>query len=225
MCGQKYCSTCKKLVATSVHRCYMQPLKKPKKPKFKGYIYFDFETTQEKVVGRNDCGEVLQHVVNCGIAYKVCSACKDLEIDCGLCGQRKMVFIGDNSLDKFCDWLFSGENMGYLAIAHNAQGFDAQFILDYIHQNAVVKPEIITRGRAILRLKAAEVTIVDSMAFLPMGLAAMPKAFGLVEKQKGYFCHFFNTAANFDYVGKRPDAHYYGPANMKPEARDKFYQW
>ena len=80
MCGQKYCSIYKKLVATSVHRCYIQPLKKPKKLKFKGYIYFDFKTTQEKVVDQNDCGEVLQHVVNCGVAYKVCSACKDLKI-------------------------------------------------------------------------------------------------------------------------------------------------
>ena len=60
--------------------------------------------------------------------------------------------------------------MGYLVTVHNVQGFDAQFILDYIHQNAAVKPEVITRERAILRLKAAEVTVVDSMAFLPMGL-------------------------------------------------------
>ena len=69
-----------------------------------------------------------------------------------------------------------------------------------------------------------QVTLLDSLNFLPFALAAFSKAFGLAE-QKGYFPHFFNKAVNWDYVGDMPDAADYGPAHMKPAARDTFYNW
>ena len=86
-------------------------------------------------------------------------------------------------------------------------------------------PEVVCRGLQTLKLEAAGVTVLDSMNYLPMSLAAVGKAFNLTEVQKGYFCHKFNTAENCNYKGHRPDAFFYDPANMKPEQRTKFYDW
>ena len=69
------------------------------------------------------------------------------------------------------------------------------------------------------------VKVIDSLNFLPLGLAALPKAFGQQELKKGYFPHKFNTAANEDYEGPIPDAWYYDPGNMKPAKRNAFYAW
>ena len=57
-------------------------------------------------------------------------------------------------------------------------------------------------------------------------LSRLPKTFGLTDVlKKGYFPHFFNTAANQDYVGPIPEARYYGPNGMYTEARAGFMEW
>lgn len=44
-------------------------------------------------------------------------------------------------------------------------------------------------------------TFLDSLNFIPMKLAKIPKVFGLEELSKGYFPHLFNTKENQTYVG------------------------
>ena len=192
ICGQVYCSTCQKY-ADKDHQCYMQQVKKYTKSKVKGYIFFDFETSQDLQIGMNNLGPITQHQVDCAIAYKVTDNIPE-----------KVIFIGEDALKQFCDWLYSGKNMGYICIAHNASGFDAQFVLGYLHESSVSKPEVICCGLRLMCLKAGDVTILDSMLFLPMSLAAMVKAFGLKEQKKGWFPHLFNKTENFDYVGPMP---------------------
>ncbi len=63
------------------------------------------------------------------------------------------------------------------------------------------------------------------MNFLPMRLAALPKAFGLTELRKGYFPHYFNTRENQTYVGPYPESHYYGADYMGKEDRAQFLDW
>ncbi|MCP4346078.1 MAG: hypothetical protein GY795_11210, partial [Desulfobacterales bacterium] len=107
----------------------------------------------------------------------------------------------------------------------NARGFDAQFLINYLAERGY-KPSIIPKGQEIMQLKAGMVTIKDSLNFLPMSLAALPKAFGFdKEAKKGYFLHFFNTAANEDYIGPLPEYHYYGTSTMTLEGRRKFFEW
>ena len=65
---------------------------------------------------------------------------------------------------------------------HNFRGYDGNFVLDYIHSQAI-KPVIIPRGLELLMVEANGVKFLDSLNFLPMALSAMPKAFGLKEEK------------------------------------------
>ena len=48
-----------------------------------------------------------------------------------------------------------------------------------------------------MELTYGGVKLLDSLNYLPMGLAAIPKAMGF-DAVKGYFPHLFNTKANWD---------------------------
>ena len=47
-----------------------------------------------------------------------------------------------------------------------------------------------------------------------MGLAKLPKTFGIKEMKKGFFPHYFNVKENENYVGPLPDKKHYGTATM-----------
>ena len=44
------------------------------------------------------------------------------------------------------------------------------------------------------------IRFLDSLNFLSMPLAQLPKSFGLEELEKGFFPHFFNTKENQDDI-------------------------
>jgi hypothetical protein len=56
---------------------------------------------------------------------------------------------------------------------------------------------------------------IDSLNFIQLPLSQFPKAFNIAGS-KGYFPHYFNTAANEHYVGDIPDVGFYGADLMKP---------
>ena len=58
-----------------------------------------------------------------------------------------------------------------------------------------------------------------------MKLASLPKAFGIEELKKGYFPHYFNTPANWDYIGDYPHPDYYSIEYMGSDEREKFLKW
>lgn len=64
-------------------------------------------------------------------------------------------------------------------------------------------------------IEAGGIRIIDSLNFLPMALASMPKTFGFEEIKKGYFPHFYNTADHWEYEGPLPDPQFYGADTMK----------
>ncbi|XP_048252721.1 uncharacterized protein LOC125380975 [Haliotis rufescens] len=117
------------------------------------------------------------------------------------------------------------EEEAIIAIAHNYRGYDGHLLLQYLHKKIVKPPEILMRGQQILQMKVGRVTFKDSLNFLSMPLKNFPKTFGLSELQKGYFPHFFNTAANEDYVGPYPPVESYGADSMSITDREAFMKW
>ena len=106
---------------------------------------------------------------------------------------------------------------------------DGYFILNYIVSN--VKPgekvpTVLLNGGKILFIKFNNVIIKDSINFIPMALAKLPKTFDLKELKKGYFSHFFNIDENQNYIGKYNimDIQYYG-AELSSKNHDKFIEW
>jgi len=163
------------------------------------------------------------HEPNLCIVHIVCQLCMDQPL-CHRqnCGPNRRVFKGPETANRFCEFLFDMKHV--IAFAHNAQGFDGHFIMQYL-QNQDMAPKIITRGLKIMSLQVGSARLIDSFNFLPMALSAMPKAFGEPELKKGYFPPMFNTEENQSYKGKWPDASFYSPASMSPKARDTFYAW
>ena len=49
--------------------------------------------------------------------------------NCERCKKNRIVFEGANCRNDFGDWLFSRENEDCIALAHNARGYDSQFLL------------------------------------------------------------------------------------------------
>ena len=74
--------------------------------------------------------------------------------------------------------------------------------------------------------KGLNIRILDSLNFLPMLLAKLPKSFGLKEMKKGFFPHFYNTKENQNAVlSSLPDKKYYDPDSMSKGRREEFLDW
>jgi len=218
-CGEKNCLNCKETVLED-HKCYMLkklckggyckemipcclPLKSDKcyscKTYTEKYIFFDYEATQETGI----------HIPNLIVVH-------DFN------GEEKIF----NKNDDFCKWLISKENKGLTAIAHNAKGYDSQFILKYCVENTM-KPYTIYNGTKLmlLEIEHLNIKIIDSMNFIAQPLSSLPKTFGLQELKKGYFPHYFNKKCNENYVGDYPSKRHYGYDQMKSEQRQQFSEW
>ena len=213
---EKFCRNCNMAVDLD-HQCYVLTEEEKKRKnieKIEGYIWFDYETYQENNI----------QVANLIVAEKSCLNCIDgcnpCKVNCNL-----HVF---RSNKQFCEWLFSGENNGYTAIAHNFQGFDGLFIMQYIKSNMLPSdnlPELIMCGTKLLTLKFRKIRMIDSFSFIPMALEKFTKTFGLKELKKGYWCHLFNHPENQNYIGMIPAKKYYTPQYFNVSKRADFDLW
>ena len=203
ICGRK-CKTCGVIVKKEddEHICYIQKLEPPEKRQYNHLLFFDFEATQEHGV----------HEPNLCIVH-------DEEGEVGL-------FKGKDTVKQFCEWLLTKEHKDCIVVAHNFQGYDGQFIIKCLIQNAI-KYEYILRGSKVLSLTIPmfNIKFIDSLNFIPMSLAKFPKTFGQDELCKGYFPHLFNKEENWNYVGPIPCQNDYGVNFMKPEERKAFIAW
>ena len=206
LCGKK-CPTCNVLLEDieAKHKCYMQKPKQSNVDDDGGYdqmYFFDFECKQET-------GE---HVPNFCV----------VQDEKG----NEEIFKGDHTVKDFCDWVFRKDHEHCIFVAHNFKGYDSYFVQDYLNKECI-QFELICTGAKIMCLTVPmhDVKFIDSYNFIPMALARFPETFDRNELRKGYFPHMFNRDDKQDYVGPIPEAHYYLPNTMKPEARQEFLQW
>ena len=105
------------------------------------------------------------------------------------CGNREVIFHGQNTVREFCAWLFSKQHANITVIAHNARANDAYFIYNYLLTQSIT-PEIIFRGSKIMYCKVGRglnIKILDSLSFLNMPLDNLPKSFALKEMKNRIF--------------------------------------
>ena len=203
ICGKK-CPTCGVTLESkdTDHLCYIQPLEQAEESSYNHLLFFDFEATQEHGI----------HHPNLCVVY-------DEEKEVAL-------FQGEDTVKEFCQWLLTPQHKGCIVIAHNFQGYDGYFIAKFLNENAI-HYEIIYRGAKILSMTIPmfNIKFIDSLNFIPMGLAKFPKTFAQPELCKGYFPHLFNKDENQNYVGPIPCQDDYGVNFMKPAEREAFIAW
>ena len=167
---------------------------------------------------------------SCGTRCKKCyNTDGDALLPCvDTCGFREVIFEGNDTANKFGNWLFSSQHRYAKAIAHNMKGYDGYFLLEYLIDQSIRPEKITYAGSKIMYMevgKGLHIKVLDSLNFLPMKLSALPKAFGLEEVKKGWFPHFFNTKGNQHYIGPYPDLKYYGVDFMSSQEREEFLSW
>ena len=203
ICGKK-CPTCGVILDSkdTDHQCYIRQQEYEEERSYNHLLFFDFEATQEHGI----------HHPNLCVVY-------DEEKEVAL-------FQGEDTVKEFCQWLLTPEHKGCIVIAHNFQGYDSYFIIKFLNENAI-HYEIIYRGAKALSMTIPMLNIkfIDSLNFIPMGLAKFPKTFAQPELCKGYFPHLFNKDANQNYVGPIPCQDDYGVNFMKPAEREAFIAW
>jgi hypothetical protein len=138
-------------------------------------------------------------------------------------GDQKL-FFGPNALNEFCAWLFALKKK-VIAIAHNASGYDGQFVLEYLQKNSMEPPQVITRGLQLIKIDVGNIRLIDSLNFIPCALDRFPGAFGITEAKKGFFPYFFIREANFNYNGQIPSKEDFCSKRMSEKKAAEFELW
>ena len=247
VCGEWECKYCH-VYFTGEHRCYMKS-EKPSETSLR-HLYFDFECEQSTnvhrpnfVIAHSACDicedeqlDISSKCLTCGTRCLKCNTYNKREKTFShppcehSCGFREQIFEGIDTQNEFCTWLFNDSHRDAIIMAHNGRGYDSYFLLEYlIHNNkrSQIIPSIIYSGSKIQSLYVREfnIKVIDSLNFLPMPLSKFPKAFGLSELSKGYFPHYFNVNANWNYVGPYPRVEDYGCDFMSTKEREVFLNW
>jgi len=145
-------------------------------------------------------------------------------VDCVRCGRRSHSFFIDpvgDLLTYLCESRPWCEKV--IAIAHNAKGFDAHYILDraiflkWTHK-------LIFNGQKIVCMTIHRLTFLDSISILPIALRKLPEAYGLIAS-KSWYPRYFNTRTNLDYIGPIPGIEHYGVDQMSESERKEFMTW
>ena len=203
ICGKK-CPTCRVIFQPedADHLCYIQQQEQKEESSYNHLLFFDFEATQEHGI----------HHPNLCVVY-------DEEKEVAL-------FQGQDTVKEFCQWLLTPQHKGCILIAHNFQGYDSYFIIKFLNENAIPYAIIYNGAKAVsMTIPMLDIRFIDSLNFIPMGLAKFPKTFAQPELCKGYFPHLFNKDANQNYVGPIPCQNDYGVNFMKPAEREAFMTW
>ena len=246
-CGEIYCNFCNDYYMDENHLCYMRGVNND--TEYSKFIFYDFECYQQKdtgqhipnlVVAQSVCPECEAYPVtaqatcnNCGSRCEQCSRynnkLKEYEkYPCLGCGKRRVVFKGENTSKEFGKWLINDTHKNVTATAHNARAYDAYFLYNYLVQNGNIPEPAIFSGSKIMHMgiQSINMRLLDSLNFLPMPLAKLPKAFGLTEMKKGFFPHFYNSPEHENNIlPTLPDREYYDPDSMSKERREEFDAW
>ena len=180
-CEQKKCGICGKYVRIEGHHCYIQPETKKKKknpdPEEEeeipedGYgvaAFFDTECRQGQ---REPEDEPVEESMKELLFFDIESRQENGNHEPNLRivqneASEEWIFQGDNTRDEFCEWLFTDERANCTVMAHNFQGYDSYFILQYLREQGV-KYDVIMRGAKVLSLTVEmfNIRFIDSLNF------------------------------------------------------------
>ena len=120
------------------------------------------------------------HVPNLCVVQQTCTHwldINDISIRCNHCGVREYMF-KDEPVKQLIDLALAPRKQfkKIVCIAHNAQGFDAQFIFKYIvkqYRGIRVEPTVIMNGSKIILMEIANVKFIDSLNYFHMPLSSL----------------------------------------------------
>ena len=203
------CNVCKQEVDFS-HVCYMTRV--PFKKHIDKVLYFDFETNFSSGVHKP---------IFCCVRW-VFKKNKKI-IDQG----QKTFGLKSDITDDVGKFIFSKKFLGATVIAHNLQGFDGCFLIQYLIKNNLKPTNVILNGTKItyLAIQKFKIRLIDSLNLIPLPLSQFSKAFGLKECDKGNFPYRFMRDENFNYIGPIPPLSEYGIEEMTPARKADFEKW
>ena len=203
--GECLCNICQQYYDGDFYQCYMRSIEPDERDD--KFIFYDFECQQDNelnqhipnyVVSHSTCDECEKNEVTsnskcykCGSRCDMCnrynSELKEYEkMPCNDCGFRQVIFSGADTKEDFCKWLFTKSHKGYTVVAHNARGYDSYFLYDHLMLTGNRPDPVIFSGSKIMymHVQSLNLRLLDSLNFLPMPLAKLPKSFWL-EREKG----------------------------------------
>ena len=233
-CGTKKCWICGKFVKIEGHKCFIQPETKKRKKRHRSEEEEDEESNgffdTECREGNHEDDQPDEETLTDLLFFDFECRQENGTHEPNLCivqneARDEWIFQGDTMQKDFCEWLFTDEHIGCTVMAHNFQGYNSYFVLQYLREQGV-KYEVIMRGGKTLSLTVEifNIKFIDPLNFIPMKLANFPKTFGIEELAKGYFPHLFNKK-NENYVRLIPPTPYYNPNGMSPKDKETFMTW
>ncbi|KAG8238381.1 hypothetical protein J437_LFUL018335 [Ladona fulva] len=156
---------------------------------------------------------VFQHVPVLCIAHCACKNCygaEDSETLCTIHGIKQQILESISCIRGF--QVFHITNFGnVICIAHNLKGYNGQFLMKQAISNIKMTPEVFLTGTKIMTMRVNNIKFLDTLNFLPMPLAKLPKTLNVAnDLMKGFFPHFFNTVENKNYVVPLLQKTFYG---------------
>lgn len=238
-CYMRYCFKCTGTHAPGDH-CYVQKIAAKGRRDPYRIICYDFETTTHTP----NKGMQL-HKVNFVGAYLYCTRCIDADSWrqpitglCPVCGpmrKREWYWRGERPLKQFSNWLLRGhsDDIKTIVLAHNGGRYDHHILLGELYKKRNFGPELTRKGEKIYQIHAKRKKNVhpnlifrDTLNWMPMALAAMPKALGLEVQDKGWFPYLWNKEENLNiHLRNLPPREYYNPDGMKQDKLEAFEEW
>ncbi|EGT40659.1 hypothetical protein CAEBREN_18823 [Caenorhabditis brenneri] len=207
VCGSNFCHRCQTLKEKD-HMCTMMASVKNEKNLTRKRLFFDFESRAEPETGKQ--------VPVLFVSLRCCTMCsgdipKDIESakqktcrNCGKDGRLKIIESmseGKENVDvakEATEYIFGDHHNGFVAVAHNASGYDGQFLLESLISSNKAAPEICLDGTKLIFMKHNNVRLLDSLKYLTMSLSAVGKTFQ-VDSLKGDFPVLFIKPENYKY--------------------------
>ncbi|CAL2039315.1 unnamed protein product [Caenorhabditis brenneri] len=216
-CGEKWCYRCN-CKRSKTHHCIMAKSKKCERKITRKRVYFDIESRADEKTGRQ--------IPVLFVALRCCKACspiipKDHHSlknetceECAPDGRLKIIenITSENqNVDVAAEctrWLFADHHKGYVVVAHNASGYDGQFILEQLITSSNMSPKLILEGTKLVFMEYNNVRLLDSMKFWTTSLSGLGKSFE-VDSIKGDFPVLFIKPENYGYNGSLPEDKFY----------------
>jgi hypothetical protein len=217
ICGEKRCNHCN-IYYIDNHRCYVKPLA-GRDMNIKYYAY-DIESTLNwtpaQVVLCSDCTDC----TDASFSLNENSATKDKDHQFSILVLQELYTGAEKIFYKLEDFYEFIQSLGKSKLyAHNAQGYDAYLLYQWLWRDFKIKPtKFIRKGKKVLYMAYGPVEFHDSMAHIKGSLNSLIDTFNLKDnignrlQSKEYFPYNFYSTENKNYIGEIPHKKYFNCA-------------